>query len=173
MGRTVSVRRLPLHIWGDRFEGAGLPFALFDVDWFHCSWPVAPDDPANTGVEAENIRAVWQNYRRSGSKTPIIAGVIETTGDHERYETCFGLDLAVVHLDASFEVAAARLRKRYAAGRRNALRWHLENHQKLTERLRFACSCELVIDTDDKSSERVADIVFEQFSPRLLPPSTD
>ncbi|MGO1339231.1 MAG: hypothetical protein ACTML1_06545, partial [Cellulosimicrobium funkei] len=45
----------------DLFAEAELPFSLFDVDWFHRSWPPAPTDPQNVLTEADNIRAVWRN----------------------------------------------------------------------------------------------------------------
>ncbi|HIW29860.1 MAG TPA: hypothetical protein H9987_07580 [Candidatus Luteococcus avicola] len=48
---------------GDLMVVQARPFALFDVDWFHRSWPVAVDDPANVLVEAANMSAVWRNYR--------------------------------------------------------------------------------------------------------------
>ena len=151
---------------GDRFAAAGLPFALFDVDWFHRSWPVAPDDPGNIRIEADNMRAVWNNYQRSGRRTPIIAGVIETDQDQRRYEECFGVELLVVHLTASPEVAAERLRGRYPSSRKEALTWHLECHQALAERLQ-ASPHAFVIDTDDVTPEHVASVVLEQFRSRI------
>ncbi|MGO4452759.1 AAA family ATPase [Arthrobacter sp. RAF14] len=151
---------------GDRFAEAELPFALFDVDWFHRSWPVAEGDPRNVLVEAENLRAVWHNYQRSGPKTPIIAGVIETVQDQERYEECFGVELFVVHLTASPEVAAERLRGRYPAARNHALNWHLDNHQALAARLGDESPHDAVIDTDDMTPERVASVVFGTFTSR-------
>ncbi|MEZ2370349.1 hypothetical protein [Arthrobacter sp. RCC_34] len=152
---------------GDRFAEAELPFALFDVDWFHRSWPVAPDDPGNVRVEAENVRAVWNNYQRSGPRTPIIAGIIETVRDQKRYEECLGVKLFVAHLTASPQVATERLRGRYPSTRNEALNWHLERHQALSEYLQAEGPHGLIIDTDDVTPEHVASVVFEQFTSRI------
>ncbi|MCT1432144.1 hypothetical protein M3G50_15575 [Brachybacterium muris] len=71
VGKSATLDHL-----ADRFAENSLPFSLFDVDWFHRSWPPAPSDPRNVVTEADNIRAVWNNYRRTGPHTPIVAGVI-------------------------------------------------------------------------------------------------
>ena len=95
-----------------------------------------------------------------------FAGVIETDQDQRRYEECFGVELLVVHLTASPEVAAERLRGRYPSSRKEALTWHLECHQALAERLQ-ASPHAFVIDTDDVTPEHVASVVLEQFRSRI------
>lgn len=156
-----------LHHLADCFARADQPFSLFDVDWFHCSWPPAPTDPRNVLTEADNIRAVWANYRRTGRRTPIIAGVISCTEDQGRYEQCFDLPLRVVHLTASSEVAEQRLRGRYAASQHRALDWHLERHRRLAQELHSIPSYDLVVDTDHRAPAEVASLLFQQFAPQL------
>lgn len=150
---------------GDLFEGDGLPFSLFDVDWFHRSWPTAPDDQRNVITEAANMRAVWSNYLATGARTPIVAGVIETAEDAERYEGVFGRPLRVVRLTASPHVAEARLRRRYDVDRCDALRWHLADQQRLAHAIAAFDGHALTVDTDDRTPAQVAAIVFAALRP--------
>ncbi|MGO2360991.1 MAG: hypothetical protein ACTH6N_07645 [Brachybacterium tyrofermentans] len=118
-------------------------------------------------TEADNIRAVWRNYRQTGPRTPLIAGVITQAEDLERYERCFEIPLRVVHLTASLEVAEHRLRGRYTPSQHRALTWHLGNHERLTRELHRLPSYDLVVDTDHRTSAEVAALVFEEFAPQL------
>lgn len=162
VGKSSTLEHL-----ADRFAEAGLPFSLFDVDWFHRSWPPAATDPQNVLTEADNIRAVWMNYRQTGPRTPITAGVIATAGDLKRYEQCFELPLQIVHLTASSEIAEQRLRGRYTASQHRALTWHLDDHQRLARELHQLASYDLVVDTDHSTPAAVAELVFEQFAQQL------
>ncbi|MBF4564445.1 hypothetical protein ITJ62_05125 [Plantibacter sp. VKM Ac-2876] len=150
---------------GDRFAEEELPFSLFDVDWFHRSWPSAADDPANVLTEAKNMRAVWNNYLETGPRTPIVAGVIESVEDARRYEEVFGRELRIVHLVASPGVAEQRLRRRYDAGRADALNWHLANHRRLVAVLAHADWHALTVDTDGLTPAQVAAAVFTALDP--------
>lgn len=78
----------------DRFAGHGVPFSLFDVDWFHRSWPPAEDDPDNVLTEARNIAAVWANYRRTGPHVPLVAGVVTSERDRRLYGEHSAADVA-------------------------------------------------------------------------------
>lgn len=164
VGKTATLDHL-----ADRFAEKDLPFSLFDVDWFHRSWPPAASDPRNVVTEAENIRAVWSNYRRTGPHTPIIAGVIRSSDDLERYEESFELPLRVVHLKASTETAEQRLRGRYTASQGRALSWHLNDHQRLARDCAQFSPYDLLIDTDHRTPAEVAAIVFDRFAPDLHP----
>lgn len=152
---------------GDTFAAAGMPFSLFDVDWFHRSWPAAKDHPRNVLTEAQNMRAAWENYERVGPRTPIVAGVIASDEDRERYERVFGRRLRIVHLVASPPVAEQRLRGRYTPERAAALDWHLARHEQLAAQLATGTWNEATVETDDRSPAEVASIVFELVAPGL------
>lgn len=78
---------------GDLLAEHGQAFSLMDVDWYHRSWPPAVDDPGNVVTEAANMASVWNNYRRTGPRQPIVAGVIASTLDRQRYEGVFALSV--------------------------------------------------------------------------------
>lgn len=162
VGKSSTLEHL-----ADCFAEANFPFSLFDVDWFHRSWPPASADPHSVLTEADNIRAVWMNYRQTGPRTPIVAGVIVTAEDLKRYEQCFELPLQIVHLTASPEVAEQRLRSRYTVSQHRALTWHLDDHQRLARELHQISSDDLVVDTDHSTPAEIAALVFEQFAPQL------
>ena len=145
---------------GDLLADQGRPFALMDVDWFHRSWPPAEDDPDNVRTEADALAAVWQHYRRVGPRQPVVAGVLASTADRERYERVFGLPVRSVRLVAGAAVTEARLRGRYPAQRERALAWHLQRHAELAERLARADLDELVLPTDGLTPWAVATAVL-------------
>ena len=111
---------------GDLLAETGSAFSLMDVDWFHRSWPPAVNDPENVLTEAENMGAVWSNYRRAGPRQPVVAGVIASRQDQERYAEVFALPIRSVQLVAAATVVEARLRGRYTEHQLSGLRWHLE-----------------------------------------------
>lgn len=158
VGKSSTIDHL-----GERLVGLGVAFSLMDVDWFHRSWPPAPDDPENVLTEAENMRAVWSNYRRTGPRQPVVAGVIASNRDRDRYADVFGLPVRSVRLVADPAVVEARLRARYTEHQTSSLQWHLDRHRDLTRTLAQAGLDEAVIDTTRLSPGSVAGAVLGHF----------
>ena len=153
---------------GDLLAERGMAFSLMDVDWFHRSWPPAEGDPENVLTEAENLAAVWQNYRRTGPHQPVVAGVIAGERDRQRYEQVFALPIRAVRLVAGTAVTNTRLRRRYTEHQDRARIWHLQRHAELSERLAGNDLDELVIVTDELTPRSVAGLVVDYFG--LLSP---
>lgn len=153
---------------GDLLARTTQPFSLMDVDWFHRSWPPASADLGNVLIEADNLAAVWSNYRRVGRRQLVVSGVITSLEERRRYATAFGMTVRSVRLEASNAVTEARLRGRYSDAQGHALDWHLDRHVELTGRLRRADLDELTIATDDLAPSEVAERLLRQFA--LLPP---
>ena len=151
---------------GDLLAETGKAFSLMDVDWFHRSWPPADDDPENVRTEADNMTVVWSNYLRAGPRQPVVAGVIASGRDRERYASAFALPVRSVRLTASAGVTEARLRRRYTGDQTNSLSWHLERHADLSQRQALADLDELVIDTDELTPRAVAEAVLLHFGLR-------
>lgn len=145
---------------GDLLAQAGRPFSLMDVDWYHRSWPPHIEDPQNVLTEADNMAAVWTNYRKAGPRQPVVAGVIASHQDRERYQKVFDLPARLIRLTASSTVTAARLRRRYTEHQSQALHWHLERHEAVARDLAQADLDELVVDTDHASAHVVAEQVL-------------
>lgn len=154
---------------GDLLADAGRSFSLMDVDWFHRSWPTSAHDPENVLVEADNLAAVWSNYLCAGPRQPVVAGVLASEDDQQRYARAFGRPVRSVRLVARPAVAEARLRSRYIAHQQRALDWHLARHVRLQEELAASDLDELVVDTDDLDARSVATLVLRHFE--LLAPA--
>lgn len=148
---------------GDLLAEHGQAFSLMDVDWFHRSWPTGEDDPENVHTEAANLAAVWQNYRGTGPRQPVVAGVIASEPDRQRYQRVFALPVRSVRLIAGTAVTEARLRRRYDEHQHRALDWHLRRHADLSEQLAREDRDELTIDTDSCSPRSVAEATLEHF----------
>ncbi|WP_144764840.1 hypothetical protein [Curtobacterium sp. 9128] len=148
---------------GDLLAAASRPFSLMDVDWFHRSWPVADHDPDNTAVEAQNIAAVWANYRAAGPRQLVISGVIASREDLDRYSRAVAMPVRPVRLVAEPATVTARLRGRYGPAQQEALGWHLDRVADLQDRQARADLDEAVIATDHRTPAEVARAVVGHF----------
>jgi hypothetical protein len=147
----------------DLLAGAGQPFSLMDVDWYHRSWPPADFDPGNKLLEAQNMAAVWATYKTAGPRQLVISGVITGQQDLDRYNDALRLRVRPVRLVASAPVTEARLRGRYTDDQISKYEWHAQRHLALTERLTAADLDEAVIDTDTMRPIEVAAAVLDHF----------
>lgn len=159
-------KSLTLDHVGDLLAETGTAFSLFDVDWFHRSWPPAAHDPDNVLIEAENMAFVWNNYRSAGPRQPVVAGVIASIDDLKWYATTFALPVRSVRLTASARVIDARLRRWHKVHQSSSLRWHLDRHAELTEKQAKADLDEFVIATDERSPRSVAEETLSHFGLR-------
>ncbi len=148
---------------GDVFAETERAFSLMDVDWFHRSWPPAVEDPENTLVEAANLALVWSNYLSAGPRQLVVAGVIASDRDRDRYATAFSLPVRSVRLTASERATEDRLRRRYTEHQTRSLAWHLQRQSDLTQSQSLGNLDELVIDTTDLRPREVAEAVLHHF----------
>lgn len=148
---------------GDLLAAAKQPFSLMDVDWFHRSWPPAANDPENVLTEAENMSAVWANYRKCGPRQLVVCGVIASRDDHHRFEKTFRMRVRSVRLEASPQVIEARLHSRYTTEQGRSLQWHLERHAALARQFEDADLDEVCIPTDEAAPRAVAEQVLQHF----------
>ncbi|MGU3410568.1 hypothetical protein ACLBWP_10700 [Microbacterium sp. M1A1_1b] len=158
VGKTLVLDHI-----GNLLAAAGRPFSLMDVDWFHRSWPVAGHDPDNTAIEAQNIAAVWANYRTAGPRQLVMSGVLVEPADVRRSADAVQMPIRSVRLVASPQTLEARPGRRYDGARQQELRWHLERAADLQERQAVADLDELVLPTDEHSPAQVAQRVVEHF----------
>lgn len=121
------------------------------------------DDPENVLIEAENMTAAWGDYRRAGPRQPVVAGVIASRSDRDRYAEVFALPIRSIRLVAAPVVLEARLRGRYTEDQVANLSWHLERHADLTKSLDLYGLDEAVVDTGELSPRSVAAAVLEHF----------
>lgn len=99
----------------------------------------------------------------------MVAGVIDSSRDQDRYAEVFALPIRSVRLVASPAVVEARLRGRYTEHQGANLSWHLERYAELTKSLDLNGLDEAVVDTSELSPRSVATVVLEHFgrNPRV------
>ncbi len=158
VGKSAALEHI-----GDQLANRGMPFSLMDVDWFHRSWPVAADDPANVVLEARNIASVWETYQTAGPRQLIMSGVITSQEALARYEHATQLQVRPIRLTASLDVVRARLRARYSSSQSSVLEWHIERLEGLEVELNAACVDEASLDTTHRSAQEVACRVLKHF----------
>ncbi|MBT2555555.1 AAA family ATPase [Arthrobacter sp. ISL-5] len=111
----------------------GISNAIIDLDQLRRSWPAPPTDRFNHELELRNLQAVATNYSEAGVRRFILAGVIESPTEVERYRTALGGgDLTVVRLDPPLDTVQKRLRNRHEPDSPE-LSWHLHRSVELNQ----------------------------------------
>jgi hypothetical protein len=124
-----------------------LPYAAVDTEWLGDSWPRPQDDPWNGRVLFENLRSVWDNFRRAGATRLICAGVVQNRPTLSFVEEAIpGAEVAVVRLRAPISVIEERLRVREPGA---ALDWYLQFARELVLSMEKAGLDDHVLDNFD------------------------
>ncbi len=64
-------------------------------------------------LKCVNLASVWGNFRAAGARFVVVAAVVESTVQRQRYaESLAGCDLVVVGLTADVDTIRGRLRRR-------------------------------------------------------------
>lgn len=116
---------------GELLAAAEVPHAVIDLDWLAQYWPSPPDDRFNLTLQLRNLHAVARNYLDAGAEHLVLAGVVESRDDRDRYAEALGTDLTVCRLTADLTVIQQRLIRRHLS--EEDLRWHLHRAPELTE----------------------------------------
>jgi adenylylsulfate kinase-like enzyme len=116
---------------GGRLTEAEVPHAVIDLDWLRYSWPSPADDPFHLALELRNLSAVARNYAEAGAQRLVLAGVVESRADRERYAEVLGAKLTVCRLKADLSVIRQRLVSRHRDG--EDLQWHLNRAAELEQ----------------------------------------
>lgn len=156
-GKTTTAEAI-----GDRLGAQGTPHAIVDLDWLRRSWPTPADDPFNTALELQNLRAVAQNFFRAGALHLVLAGVVESEGMRASYERALGLPVVVCRLQVNLEQIRQRLVQRHRPGRERG--WHLHRSGKLDQILQSVGIGDHVIAVTTQTPEQVAEEVASAVS---------
>ncbi|GAA0593203.1 hypothetical protein GCM10010174_05390 [Kutzneria viridogrisea] len=142
---------------GDLLAEARVPHAVIDLDWLRWSWPSPSDDPFNLGLELRNLGSVARNYLDAGARRLVLAGVVESRADRQRYVEALGVGLTVCRLSADLAVIRDRLVQRHD-GDAEGLRWHLERSREL-DRIFDRAQVEDFVVAADRAVAEVAEAV--------------
>jgi adenylylsulfate kinase len=138
---------------------AGVPHAVIDLDWLRRSWPSPAGDRFNLAMELRNLRPVADNYLDAGAERIVLAGVVETLADRDRYQPALGVPLSVCRLRVDLPVVRARLARRHE-GEGAELQWHLDRSGELDAILEAAGIEDFAIDASELSISLTAATVI-------------
>ena len=135
-------------------DRAGIPHAGLDVDavtWMH------PDPPPSLAYD--NVRAVWESYRRAGATHLILAQVLYSRDDLDGFRDAIpGAEITVFRLRAELETLLARVRQRERGGLGEAI--HTRQAEELFHQMDEARVEDHLIQTDGRSAHEIATEIF-------------
>ncbi|WP_330273167.1 ATP/GTP-binding protein [Lentzea sp. NBC_00516] len=124
VGKTTIAEAVGAHL-----AKSGRPVAVVDLDWLSQCRPAPSGDPFHFELQLSNLRAVTPNYANAGASRLVLAGVVESQADRERYAEAVGGPLTVCRLKADLSVIHERLVARHHD--EAELRWHLNRADEL------------------------------------------
>lgn len=136
-------------------EREARPHAVVDLDEIRRFRPAAAGDPFNLELQLANVAALAANFGAAGAQLVVVAGVIESREDAERFRRAVGGHATFVRLTADAAVIERRLSARHADDP-DGLAWHLARAAELTAILDFAGIDGDVVDTSTDDVEVVA-----------------
>jgi hypothetical protein len=97
----------------DLLQEARIAHAILDFDCLTCYAPQQPNDPAGADLGFRNLASIWPNYEALGVDRFIIASVVETRAEIDRYRSAIpGAEPVVCRLQAPIATMHDRLRQR-------------------------------------------------------------
>jgi adenylylsulfate kinase len=127
VGKTTVGEVLAQHL-----ADAGDAVAFINTDDLGRYWPRPDHDRFNTALVQRNLASLASHYVDAGARTIVIAGVIQTNAQLERYSAALGITPHLVRIVAPPEEIEQRLRTRHGQSDETGLRWHLERAPELT-----------------------------------------
>lgn len=135
------------------------PHAVIDLDSIRRLVPSPTLDPFTHEIELKNLRSIAHNYRSSGARRFILAGVIESSTEVKRYQDALGSSgILFCRLVADPKDIDARLRKRHCEDA-ESLAWHLARTGELAETLEQNSFEHILLNSSRGSPSQLADSV--------------
>lgn len=144
---------------GGLLAEAEVPHAVIDLDWLRNAWPSPPGDRFNFAMELRNLRDVVRNFMDAGAVRLVLAGVVETQADLDRYRATISVPLTICRLRVDLPVLRARLTRRHEDGQ--ALRWHLDRSGELDAILEAVRLEDFSVEASKLTAYQVAEIVLD------------
>lgn len=140
---------------GAILQDRGLPGAVLDLDGLRNAWLAQRSDPFHFELTLTNLTAVAANDFAAGARCLVLAGVVESRADRNRYVAAVGVPLTMCRLRADLDVVRLRLRRRHEhdpAG----LEWHQNRCAELDAILDRAGGNDFTLDTTAQTPEETA-----------------
>jgi adenylylsulfate kinase-like enzyme len=135
---------------------ARVPHACVDVDSLRWSYPSPPGDRFRTALALQNLAAIGANFRAAGAERLVLADVVESRDELDRYRAAVpGARIVVVRLRAPVETLQTRVAERELGSGRA---WHLARAAELAAQMDRDAVEDVLIETGDRP---LADIARE------------
>lgn len=148
-----------------RCASEGLDPAMVDLDLLGAAWPAPADDPHQSRLKAQNLAAVWTNFRTNGSRRLVVAAVVETLAEKQMLCSAVRADLLLCRLEASDGTLAERLR-----GRGRDFGGDLDKLARRAAELSVQLAedhvSDLVVDTNRKAPDELAEVLLRAWLSR-------
>lgn len=122
-------------VLAEHLANTGEAVAFVNIDDLGTAWPRPADDPFNVAVVTQNLGALVSNYQAAGARTVVVAGVVQTQDQLDRYASVLGIAPQLVRLVAPPDEVERRLRVRHEVWDHAGLRWHLARAPELEDLL--------------------------------------
>lgn len=133
----------------------GVPNALIDFDHMHYAYPRPEHDPFHTKLGLKNLASIYPNYLEVGVKYFIIPVLVEDNRDIVNMQNAMpNTEIFIVGLTASMANIHKRIKGRKLGG---SLEWHLKRAVVINQKLLNSKLENTLIDTDEKSIDKIAD----------------
>ncbi|HEX6799640.1 MAG TPA: hypothetical protein VF116_18170 [Ktedonobacterales bacterium] len=150
-------------------ERVGVPHAFVDVDSLRWFYPSPPGDRFRTALAMRNLAAVWANFQAAGAERLVLADVVESRDELDRYRaTVPAAQITVVRLRAAVETLAARVGEREQGSGRD---WHLARAAELAAQMDRDAVEDVLIETDGRPVTAIAREALARCGWPLSPPS--
>ena len=126
VGKTTVGEVLAQHL-----ADAGDAVAFINTDDLGRFWPRPDHDRFNAALVERNLASLASNYVDAGARTIVIAGVIQTSAQLERFSAALGTTPYLVRIVAPAAEIDHRLHSRHGQSDEPGLRWHLERVPEL------------------------------------------
>jgi predicted kinase len=126
VGKTTVGEVLAQHL-----ADAGDTVAFINTDDLGRCWPRPDQDRFNAALVQRNLASLASNYVDAGARTIVIAGVIQTNDQLDRYSAALGTTPHLVRIVAPVDVIEQRLHTRHGPSDQTGLSWHLERAPEL------------------------------------------
>lgn len=155
MGKSTTAEAM-----GTRLTELGVAHAVLDLDEIRRAWPTPPDDPFHAALELRNLSAMAGHFLDAGAQILVLAGVVESRADRQRYAEAVGVPLTVCRLTLDLAIVRGRLAERHADDGASRV-WHLDRSGELDAILASAGVEDLVVSTTGRDPAEVAAAVLD------------
>lgn len=142
-------------------ERSSVAHTFIDFDNLRATYPRPADDGWGNALAFENLRDVWRNCSRAGSRNLVVATVVEHHPFQDQIQSVVPrAQLSTCQLSASVEILESRVRQRELG---SGLERHVKRSGELAGILaRADVPCDFRIATDGRSVTEIAGEIVDQ-----------